>query len=338
MPKSRFFYILVSIVVSIVLIGVLLSQIETEDIVQTFSHVDYSALWIYMTIALLGAFLRSWRYKWLLKPYPITWGNIILVTLVRNLFVDLFPARIGSLSYIYILNKRLDFSFEAATSTFVMAFIFDFLTLSPFLLVSIFAVGFAPSDLPLHSLFLVALLFFIILCLILWRITQIFSLLGGAFASLSKTFKWERRKWVRIGHEKILSTRDHLDRIKKRRILFPLFFLSLFIRLAKYGSLYFLLFSLLRGLGLTEGRISFWKTILGTTGAELTSVFPVKGIAGFGTWETGWALAFHLMKVDAQLAILSGIGVHLLTNLFEYSLGIAAILILAFPLIRRKKK
>jgi hypothetical protein len=61
---------------------------------------------------------------------------------------------------------------------------------------------------------------------------------------------------------------------------------------------------------------------------------PVKGIAGFGTWESAWAIAFQLMDFDQRLAILSGIGVHLLTNLFEYSLGIMSILILAFPLLK----
>ena len=80
-----------------------------------------------------------------------------------------------------------------------------------------------------------------------------------------------------------------------------------------------------------------WKTILGITGAELTSALPVKGIAGFGTWETAWTLTFQLLNFDSRLAIISGIGVHLLTNLFEYSLGILAILVLAFLLLKKEK-
>jgi hypothetical protein len=84
-------------------------------------------------------------------------------------------------------------------------------------------------------------------------------------------------------------------------------------------------------------KLSFWKTILGTTGAELTSALPVKGLGGFGTWESAWALTFRLMDFDPELAILSGIGVHLLTNLFEYTLGIAAVLVLVFPLLNIKR-
>lgn len=337
MPKKRLFYILISFAVSAVLIWLLLTQIETKDLVQTFARIDYRALLAFMIIALVGVVLRSWRYKWLLKPYPISWGSIILVTFVRNLFVDLFPARIGSLSYIYLLNKRLGFSFEVATSTFVMALIFDFLTLSPFLFFSIFAVGYAPSSFPLSTLFLVSLLFFLLICLILWRITQIFTTAGKILKFLFKSLRWEGRKWARITIEKIQSTKSHLVHIQERKFLFPLFFLSLLIRLAKYGSLYFLLFSLLKSHGLTLEDISFWKTILGTTGAELSSALPIKGIGGFGTWESAWALTFRLMGFDSRLAILSGIGVHVLTNLFEYALGISAILILALPLLKRKK-
>lgn len=338
MQKKRLFYILLSFVVSTVLIWILLSQIETKDLVQTFSRIYFPAFLAFMAIALAGVVLRSWRYRWLLKPYPISWENIILVTFIRNLFVDLFPARIGSLSYIYLLNKRLNFSFEVATSTLVIAIIFDFITLSPFLFVSFFAVGIASPNLPLSTLLLASLIFFLVICLILWKISQIFSLLGKGLSFLSRSLRLESQKWVRISSEKIQLIKDHLVQSKKRKILFPLFFLSLFIRLAKYGSLYFLLYSLLRSHGLSLERISFWKTILGTTGAELTSALPVKGIGGFGTWESAWALTFRLMNFDSRLAILSGIGVHLLTNLFEYSLGIAAILIFVFPLLKEKKK
>lgn len=338
MSKNRLFYILLSFVVSAVLIWILLSQIETKDLVQTLSHIHFPALLAFMVIALTGVVLRSWRYKWLLEPCPIGWGNIVLVTFIRNLFVDLFPARIGSLSYIYLLNKRLNFSFEVATSTLVIAIIFDFITLSPFLFVSIFAVGIASTNFSLSALLLASLIFFLVIWLILWKISQIFSLMGKGLSILYKSLRLESRKWARISIEKIQLIKDHLVQTKKRKILFPLFFLSLLIRLVKYGSLYFLLYSLLRSHGLTLERLSFWKTILGTTGAELTSALPIKGIGGFGTWESAWALTFRLMHFDSRLAILSGIGVHLLTNLFEYSLGVAAIFILAFPLLKRKKK
>lgn len=337
MLKNKFLYLLLSFTISIVLIYFLLSQIETKDLVQTFRGIYYPALLVFMIIALAGAVLRAWRYKWLLKPQPISWGNIFLVTLIRNLFVDLLPARIGSLSYIYILNKRLNFSFEMATSSFVVAIIFDFLTLSPFLVLSIFAVGLGATAVSTVTLLIVALIFFLFIFVILWKIIPFFNFLLKIYRLLLKAFKIESRKWAKKSVEKIHLTMDCLAQIREKKIYWSIFFLSLSIRLAKYASLYFLLFSLLRSHGFLLKALSLWKTILGITGAELSSALPIKGIAGFGTWESAWAIAFRLMDFEQRIAILSGIGVHLLTNMFEYSLGIISIFILAFPLLKKSK-
>lgn len=337
MLKNKFLYLLLSFIVSAVLIYILASQIETEDLVQTFKGIYCPSLFVFMVIALTGAVLRAWRYKWLLKPQTIGWGNIFLVTLIRNLFVDLLPARIGSLSYIYFLNKRLNYSFEAAASSFVVAIVFDFLTLSPFLVTAIFIVGLGSTVVSSVTLLIIALIFFIFTFVVLWKIIPLFSILLKAYKSVLKAFKFEEKKWAQISVEKIIVTIDSLSQIKEKKIYGPVFFLSLSIRLAKYTSLYFLLFSLLRSHGFLLRKLSFWKTILGITGAELSSALPIKGIAGFGTWESAWAIAFQLMDFEQRLAILSGIGVHLLTNLFEYSLGIMSILILAFPVLKRTR-
>ena len=131
--------------------------------------------------------------------------------------------------------------------------------------------------------------------------------------------------------EKFRLTVDEISLAGSRGGLLTLFAQSLAIRLAKYISVFALFYGLLRSRGLTLAELSFSRFILGISGAELTSALPVKGLAGFGTWESGWALSFRLMNFDTSLAVLSGIGVHLLTNTFEYSLGIGSILILAWP-------
>lgn len=337
MQKNKIFYIFLSFAISIVLIWLLLTQIETEDLIQTFTRISHPSLLLFIAIALAAAVLRAWRYKLLLRPHFIGWGNIFLVTLIRNLFVDLLPARIGSLSYIYILNKRLNFSFEVATSTFIMAIIFDFLTLSPFLILAIFAVGLGATTISNFLLLILSFLFLFTICLILWKITQISSVFLGIYLRVLKFFRAEKKSWAAISIEKLHLTIQWLLQIKKRKIYWPILSLSLLIRLGKYGSLYFLLLSLLRSHGFSLKNLSFWKTILGTTGAELTSVLPVKGIAGFGTWESAWAFTLMLLDFEKRIAILSSL-IHLITNLFEYSLGILAILILAFPLIKRTKQ
>jgi uncharacterized membrane protein YbhN (UPF0104 family) len=335
--KKRTVYIGLSITLSVVLIAYLFSQIKAHDLAQTLGHLYWPALFIYIGISLISAWLRAWRYKWLLRPQAISWRDMFLVTFIRNAFDDLLPARIGSLSYIYVLNKRLDFSFESAASTFVVAFVLDFLTLSPFLVLAVLAVGFGTATIPIPALLAFALGFFLLIFVVLWKIVPVSRFFLKIYQALLKILKADQKIKARVSVDKLQATIESLREFQKRRIYAPLYLLSLVIRLGKYISLYVLLFALLRSHGFGLQDISFWKTILGITGAELTSALPVKGIADFGTWESAWALAFQLMRFDAKLAILSGIGIHLITNLFEYGLGFLSVLILAVPFLQKAR-
>lgn len=338
MSKKRILSLIFSIMLSICLVWLLISRITVDDLVQTFSNIFYPAFFAFITISLFASVLRALRYKWLLSPTPIGFGNILLVTFIRNLFVDLLPARIGSLSYVYVLNKGLKYSFEQAASTFVVAFVFDFLTLSPFLILSMLMVGLGTISISNMTLLIVAVAFLLLVFLVLHHIIPISRIFLRAYEYLLKFFKLDSKTWAQTSRDKIQLTIGALQDIKDRKIQWPLFLLSLVIRAAKYGSLYFLLLSLLRNQGFSFANLSFWKTILGITGAEMTGALPIKGIAGFGTWESGWALTFRLLDFEQRIAILSGIGVHLISNIFEYSLGIFSILILSLPFSRRKKE
>jgi uncharacterized membrane protein YbhN (UPF0104 family) len=337
MLKNRIVYIVLSAAVSLILLWLLFSQIRTEDVITTLSKIFVPALFVYTAIALLGAWLRAWRYKWLLQPQAISWRNILLVTFIRNSLIDLLPARIGSLSFIYVLNKRLNFAFETAASAFVVAFVLDFLTLSPFLVGAILAVGLGSELISGPTLLTISLSFFGLISLVLWKIVPLARVLLAAYRRILSLAAAREKTLAGHSLDKFELTIQSLSRIRGRRMFFPVFLLSLLIRLAKYISVYLLFFSLLRSHGLSLSDLNFGVFILGISGAELTSALPVKGLAGFGTWESAWALTFRLMGFDARLAIVSGIGIHLLTNAFEYALGIGSILILALPYLRKTR-
>ena len=335
MNRKGVLSLLISIAVSAVLIWFLITRIHLEDFIQTFSRIYIPGLLAFMIIALIGAFLRAWRYKWLLLPHPAKWRDVFLVTFIRNLFVDLFPARVGSLSYVYVLNKNLKYPFESASSSFVVAFILDFLTLSPFLVFAIVVVGLGKTSLSNGTLLAISASFFLLVFIVFWKVTEIAGIGLKVYRWVLHVIKQHQKKWALVTVEKWQLTIDELHKIKGRRIGWPLFAISLGIRLAKYSSLFFLLFALLRSHGFSLDSLSFPKTILGITGAELTSALPIKGLGGFGTWESAWALTLMLMGYEKRIAILSS-GVHLITNLFEYVLGIGSILFLTTCLSSRK--
>ncbi|MBD3415477.1 MAG: hypothetical protein GF421_13750 [Candidatus Aminicenantes bacterium] len=337
MNKKKTIAFFLSVLVSIGLLAFLFSQINTRDLTQTFQNIYVPALFGFMLFSLLGSGLRAWRYKWLLQPQPISWKNIFLVTFIRNLFVDLFPVRIGALSYIYILNKRFKYSFEISTSSFIIAFLFDFLTLSPILIIAVLFVGIGTTVISGPLMILISVLVFLGFFLILWKLVSLSDLILRTYTFLLKKTKLRNKKWAHISITKIRSTLQCLQEIQKKNIYWPVFILSFFIRLAKYASLFLLLFSLLRYHGVLFNTFNFFKTVLGITGAEMSSALPIKGIGGFGTWESAWVLASKLMNFENKLAIISGIGIHLISNLFEYFLGIVSLLVIYSPFYQAKK-
>ena len=319
---------------SVVLILILLSKIETKDFLYTLSHIFLPALLTFFAISLLGTVLRAWRYKLLLYPQKISWGNIFLVTFIRNLFVDLLPVRIGSLSYIYILNKRLNVSFNKATSSFVVAFVYDLISLSPFLILAIIAVGLGTTSISTPLMLLFSILFLVIMLVIYWQLLGLCRILITIYRIFLRIIKSDQKKWAVVSIEKLQLTITDISQIRKRRTDLPVFLLSIGIRMAKYGALYILLFALLQVHGYTLGSLSIWKTILSITGAEMTGFLPIKGIGGFGTWESAWAGMQTLLGFELQIAVISS-GIHLVTNLFEYILGLLSILYLALPFSKK---
>ncbi len=334
MSKKRIGYILLSLVISIVLIWILLRQVDTKDFLYTFSNIFLPALLAFFVISLLGSFLRAWRYKLLLYPQKISWGNMFLVTFIRNLFVDLLPVRIGSLSYIYILNKRLNVSFNTATSSFVVAFIYDLISLSPFLILAIIAVGLGTTSLSTPLMLLFSVLFLVIMLVLYWQLLGLCRIFITIYRIFLRIIKSDQKEWAVVSIEKLQLTVTDIAQIRKRRTDLPVFLLSIGIRMAKYGALYILLFALLQVHGYTLGSLSIWKTILSITGAEMTGFLPIKGLGGFGTWESAWAGMQSLLGFELRIAVLSS-GIHLVTNLFEYILGLLSILFLALPFSKK---
>lgn len=339
MKRGHIVSLVLSLGLSAVLLVILFGRVRAADLASTIARIYLPYLLAYAAISFFATWLRAWRYKTLLRPVSIGWGPLLLVTLVRNALDDLLPARVGSLSYVFLLNRNLGFSFESAASSFIAALIFDFLTLAPFVALAVLAVGLGTAGFSGPILLGTAGVFFGIVGLTAWKLVPLLDFGVRVYQSALDRFGWSKKKSTAASVEKLRATVEALRAIRSRRMTGRIFGLSLLIRFCKYASLYALLLALLRSHGFGGGELSFWKIILGVTGAEMTSALPVKGLAGFGTWESAWAMAFRLMGFDAGLAVLSGMSVHLVTNLFEYGLGLSALLVLVLgPKIRRARR
>ncbi len=76
-------------------------------------------------------------------------------------------------------------------------------------------------------------------------------------------------------------------------------------------GLVFLFYAILaRGAGL-PGWIGYPEAVFGASLAVLFNLAPINGFAGFGTQEAGWKIGFVMLGVAPELALSTGIVVHL---------------------------
>ncbi len=331
--NRRFVYFGSSVLISLLLGGYLLSQIDIKALSTTFRNLYIPSLLSYLFMASFGVVFRTYRYHLLISSNKIRFYHLMLVTLIRNLFVDLLPAKLGSLSYVYLINRRFGFPFEIAASSFLLAFIFDLIVLFPIFFI---AIAIVRND---STIFLSAFFIIFLVCIFLLLMTVLLSLpriIRFAAKRIDNFFHVRNRNQLKIKlmTEKIELIAADIEVLQTQRGKYvKVVISSVFVRICKYGSLYFLLHSVLAHLNYSFADLNFWKVFIGILGAEFSALLPLQGIAGIGTWESAWTLTFNLLgHLDSQIAIVSGFSVHLITQLFEYSLGIISIIVLYLPL------
>ena len=265
------------------------------------------------------------RFRLLLGP-PIRLPLLTGIVLVRNFFVDLVPARLGELSYVYLLASRAGRPVEHGLASLMLAVAFDVVALAPLLLLALLTLG--AGDAASGP----------------WLATVAFALgllaLGGA-----RMAGWIGRRTARViapvaghttGYRARLSTliRDTaqvVDDAWARGIAVPVLALSMVVRLCKFGGYFFLVLAIMESRGGSATDIEFFRVFLGVVSAELAAALPVPTVASFGTFEAAWTMSFTQLGFAREDAIVSGVVAHAVSQLVEYTLGGLALLVIMRP-------
>ncbi|NPA53179.1 MAG: UPF0104 family protein, partial [Aquificae bacterium] len=85
--------------------------------------------------------------------------------------------------------------------------------------------------------------------------------------------------------------------------LLSLYILSLLTFVFKFTSFYFVLPKSL--------SISFLESFFASSAGDLTTILPIHGIAGIGTYEGGFAGVLIFLGVDKETAFLASVFVHI---------------------------
>ena len=329
--RQHYWFYLFSFLVSVSVFTYLLSTVSINEVVVLLKGLTTRWVFLFLFLSFSMSFFRTWRYRILLQVsgYQPDVAALFLITLVRNFFSDLLPARLGTLIYIYLVQNRLRVPFGPAASSFTFSFIFDKLSLA-FLIVLAVLIGSSEFISPVvvagGGVLLAALSITVLLIL-----PEILLLAAKLLLAMPLFSENSRKKICNF----LDDARDNIVLAQQRGIYWQVFSLSLGVRVCKYLSLYVLLLALVIPLGYTSQYFGLSKVFLGLCSAELAASLPISGIAGFGAYEGAWALVFQLLGYSEHIAVLTSISHHLLTQVYGYSLGAAAILALLFPVFKK---
>lgn len=263
----------------------------------------------YFSLLLLAIGLRAWRYALVLQV-PVSFPNLILITSVRNALSDALPARLGELSFFFMLS-RLSVPTTVMLSSFGLCLALDLVVLGA--IVAFFCLW----KLPVWGVFVVLLV-----CLAAWCVLRADQILDRCSYLLSGSLL---QSFLEACARDIESVRG-----QGRYLL--LFFLTLGLRISKYLSLYLLLRAIIRTIpDPVETTIAF-------IAAEASSSLPASGILGFGLYEKTWetVLSFSETRIPDSLTV--AFAVHLVSQVSSYVIGgVGFLIFLASNRIQNEK-
>ncbi len=110
------------------------------------------------------------------------------------------------------------------------------------------------------------------------------------------------------------KVKEFKENVLTLRNIFSLYVLSILTFTFKFTGFYFVL---------PDGiNLSFLEAFIASSAGDLTTILPIHGIAGIGTYEGGYAGILILMGIDKELALISSVFVHIFILLGSATLGL----------------
>ena len=297
-----------------------ISSTQLIDAIKSSSPALFLA---YALASISGLVFRSWRYRTLLEAsgeqkIPGT-KDMILITAVRNMTVDLLPARLGELVFVGLLRKQAGTHVSSGLSALLFATLLDVLILAPITIAIGLMVGF-PTKQP-YLLALIAL--FLVLSFVV-GINYILPILDKSFRRwaahpnrvISKVFAF------------IASISEAVESTMQAGVLAKVISLTFAVRIFKYAGLLFLFFGLTDTSFPELNDMPSVKVLSAMIASEMTASLPIPTLMSFGSWELGGMTLLAFFGALPQAALVTLLGVHIQTQAVDYGIGIAAFLAL----------
>ncbi|MCH2189492.1 MAG: lysylphosphatidylglycerol synthase domain-containing protein [Gammaproteobacteria bacterium] len=335
----------VSIGVSFAIVALLLqmvnSGIEDADrpsVWAALQNTSSSYIVIFVALFLLALVFRAIRYRMLLQlsgeaNVPAL-RQMCLITGIRNMVVDMLPARLGELGYVALLNRGYGVKLEHCVSSLTISLAFDFIGLLT-VVAGIVLYQFTGDGVQGWAIgtMLMATIVSLIAFIGLFKITPWFTkVVTDRFGTLWSDESFKAKALVLL--QKFSSS---LMSVHNGGKTLSILSISILIRLLKYLGLFLLFKAVAEPTFESLAELPSTHVLGALIGGEIGASLPIPTFMSFGAYEAGGALIFQLLGViDQGSAFVTLLCVHIWSQLMEYTLG--GFLLAVFILLNRKGK
>ena len=288
--KPKFWWRLLSIVVTLILLIYLLNQVKWDEFQEILTRISPISLLGAASLYLALNFFRAVRFRILLDRDHTPLRLLFPITMYHNFLVRVLPFKLGEVSYIVMLRTYLNYSVKEGISSLFGARLLELL-----IIIAVFMVGIVQSteaaiDNQGSLLLLLGGLF----------VASLFALYyaGSLIRLATQVIRWSISRVSTVEHSVVESLFNKLDAIALQfdQLRQPRLFASaLFLSLFTFTTAFLTNYILMLGVGV-DASFPIMITIIGI--GMFASAFPFS-VSGFGVVELSWAFGL------AQIAGLS---------------------------------
>lgn len=313
----------VSVIMLSLLVGLVASggqKIGISTLLDALQHLSLDLLGFYVVTQFGQALFRALRYQLLLRrggeaQLP-PFRHLFLVTIARNMLVDMFPARAGELGYVALLNRGYRVSVQGGLSSLAVSILFDFIALV--LVVFLLMAPLLLSLMPGSTFLLAAAAMMGVSLLAWWGWFRIFPRvvhhpLFEKWTAMTRLTQKAAGFFIELGGT-VAHTREN-------KIFWPALGLSAFVRLFKYTGLYLLFQGVTGGMHPDYAALPAFAVILTLILAEGAAALPVPAFMSFGPYEAGGTAALVMLGFPAGEAAITMLIMHVVDQIISYTLG-----------------
>jgi uncharacterized membrane protein YbhN (UPF0104 family) len=294
------------------------SEVNLAMVFDSLKAIPLEVLWLYTLIVIANTLARAVRYRVLVDTRtgaPKTrFAPLLVVTAVRNMVVDLLPARIGELVFVGMLKRACATPVASGLAVVALSLLLDIVVLIPVLVgVTLLPLtGPALREGSLPAALLVTTL----------SVFAVFVLWPGlrALVRWSQTIGADR-SWMRRPVAFLADISDALNQCRHAGTLGRALAITVVIRLLKYGGLVLLFFAVLSGPGVQDSAVAVTDVVAALLASEVGASLPIPTLMSFGAYEAGGAAALSLLGYPLALAVMVLLTVHIASQILDYVIG-----------------